>query len=317
VTEPEAAKEEESPTAFRSGFACIIGRPNVGKSTLTNALLGSHVAITSDKPQTTRHAIRGVLNGPSAQLVVVDTPGYHKPRTVLGRRLNDLVRATWSEVEMLIMCVPANQKIGPGDEFIAKQSAAAGRKTRIGVVTKTDLASPDQVAEQLVGLDQLGEKVGKPFDDLVPVSAADGANVQTLTDVLFSHLPPGPKMYPDDVITDEPDATLVGELIREAALQHMNDELPHSIAVVVEEMELRPGRPESDPLLDVVAFLFVERDSQKPIVIGKRGAGIRDIGTAARARIEALLGTKVFLDLKVKLAKDWQKDPKQLRRLGF
>jgi GTP-binding protein Era len=308
---------EPVPTEFRSGFACIIGRPNVGKSTLTNALLGSHVAITSDKPQTTRHAIRGVLNGPAAQLVVVDTPGYHKPRTVLGRRLNDLVRATWSEVEMLIMCVPANQKIGPGDEFIAKQSAAAGRKTRIGIVTKTDLASPDQVAEQLVALDRLGESVEKPFSDLVPVSAQDGTNIQTLTEVLFSHLPVGPKMYPDDVITDEPDSTLVGELIREAALKRMNDELPHSIAVVVEEMELRPGRPENDPLVDVIAFLFVERDSQKPIVIGKRGEGIREIGTAARTRIEALLGTKVFLDLKVKLAKDWQKDPKQLRRLGF
>lgn len=302
---------------FRSGFACIVGRPNVGKSTLTNEMLGRKIAITSSTPQTTRHTIRGIINGEYSQLVVVDTPGLHKPKTLLGKRLNHLVRATWAEVDELVMCVPADQKIGPGDTFIAKQTAGAGRKTRIAVVTKCDLASADTIAAQLIKIKELGDEVGQPWDDIVPVSAHDSYNVDRLRDLLLKHLPEGPQLYPEDVLTDEPEETMVAELIREAALARMSDELPHSIAVVVDDMSQREGRPADDPLIDIVAFLFVERDSQKPIVIGKRGAGIRDIGTTARKRIEALLGSKVYLDLRVKIAKDWQTNPKQMGRLGF
>ena len=302
---------------FRSGFACIVGRPNVGKSTLTNELLGQKVAITSSTPQTTRHTIRGIVNGDNAQLVVVDTPGLHKPKTLLGKRLNDLVRHTWAEVDELVMCVPADQKVGPGDSFIARQTAQAGRKTRIAVVTKTDLATPDMVAAQLLAMKKLGDDVGQPWDEIVPVSAIDAYNLDALRTVLLERLPEGPQLYPDDVLTDEPESTMVAEIIREVTLGRMKDELPHSIAVVVDDMTPREGRPEDDPLVDIVAFLYVERDSQKPIVIGRRGAGIRDIGTTARNRIEALLGTKVYLDLRVKIAKDWQTNPKQMGRLGF
>ena len=306
-----------SDPTFRSGFACIIGRPNVGKSTLTNELLGSKIAIVSDKPQTTRHTIRGIINGDGAQLVVVDTPGLHKPQTLLGKRLNHLVRTTWAEVDALVMCAPADQKIGPGDRFIARQAAESGMKTRIAVITKCDKASPDVVAAQLVAVKELGDSVGRPWDEVLPVSAVDSYNVDTLREILLERLPVGPQMYPEDTITDEPDSVMVAEIIREISLARMKDELPHSIAVVVDNIELRQGRPDDDPLIDITAFLFVERDSQKPIVLGRRGAGIREIGTAARMRIEALLGARVFLDLRVKVAKDWQRDPKQLGRLGF
>lgn len=306
-----------SDQTFRSGFACIIGRPNVGKSTLINEMLGTKIAIVSDKPQTTRHTIRGIINGDNTQLVVVDTPGLHKPQTLLGKRLNHLVRATWSEVDELVMCAPADQKIGPGDRFIARQVAESGMKKRIAVITKCDKASPDIVAAQLVAMKELGDEVGRPWDEVLPVSAVDSYNIKTLRQLLLGHLPVGPQMYPEGTITDEPDSTMVAEIIREISLARMKDELPHSIAVVVENIELRAGRPEDDPLIDITAFLFVERDSQKPIVLGRRGAGIREIGTSARQRIESLLGTRVFLDLRVKVAKDWQRDPKQLGRLGF
>ena len=297
-------------TEHRSGFACFVGRPNAGKSTLTNALVGSKVAITSDKPQTTRHTIRGIVHRPDAQLVIVDTPGLHRPRTLLGQRLNDLVRETWSEVDVVGFCVPADQKVGAGDKFIADELGKLPRRTPvIGVVTKTDLVPPDRVAEQLVALQGLLE-----FADLVPVSAVDGYQVGVLADLLIDRLPAGPPLYPDGELTDEPETTLVAELVREAALEGVRDELPHSIAVVVEEMKPREGR---DDLIDVYAELFVERASQKAIVLGVRGARLKQVGTTARKHIEALLGTKVYLDLHVKVAKDWQRDPKQLRRLGF
>ncbi len=307
----------QSAEDFRSGFACIVGRPNVGKSTLLNAMIGSHLAITSNRPQTTRHAIRGVVHTPAGQLVVIDTPGLHKPRTLLGKRLNDLVRATWGQVDVLVQCFPADQKVGPGDRLIAKESAAAHKGARVGVVTKTDLAAPDTVAQRLVEVQQLGQELGRPFDDLVPVSATAGAQVDVLTSVLVQLLPPGPPLYPEGQISEEPERVLVAELIRETALSGMTDELPHSIAVVVEDLQFREGRPADDPIMDITAFLFVERDSQKAIVIGARGAGIKRIGTDSRRRIEELLGTRVFLDLRVKIAKDWQRDPKQMNRLGF
>jgi GTP-binding protein Era len=298
------------PDDFRSGFACFVGRPNAGKSTLTNALIGQKIAITSSRPQTTRHAIRGILHRPDAQLVVVDTPGLHKPRTLLGSRLNDVVRETWAEVDVIGFCVPADQPVGRGDEFIAGElRSVAGRTPVLGIVTKTDLARPEQVAERLTQLTGLMD-----FAEVLPCSAVDGFQVGLLADLLVARLPEGPPLYPDGELTDEPEETLVAELVREAALEGVRDELPHSIAVVVEEMIPREDR---DDMLDVHATIFVERQSQKGIVIGKGGERLRAVGTAARRQIEALLGTKVYLDLHVTVAKDWQRDPRQLRKLGF
>ena len=302
---------------MRSGFACVVGRPNVGKSTLVNALVGQKIAITSERPQTTRHVIRGVVHRPEAQLVLVDTPGLHKPRTLLGKRLNDQVREAWAQVDVMVQCFPVNEKPGPGDRLIARESATANRGRRIAVVTKTDLAGSEQTGAQLLAVADLGEKSERDWDEIVPVSAANGDGLEILTELLLRDLPEGPALYPDGVITEEPEQSLVAEIIREVALAGMSDELPHSIAVVVEEMQQREGRPESDPLVDINAWLFVERDSQKAIVVGRRGEGIRRIGTESRKRIEALLGTRVFLDLRVKIAKDWQRDPKQMNRLGF
>jgi GTP-binding protein Era len=297
-------------TGHRSGFACFVGRPNAGKSTLTNALVGAKVAITSDKPQTTRHTIRGIVHRPDAQLVVVDTPGLHRPRTLLGQRLNDLVRDTWSEVDVIGFCVPADQKVGAGDAFIADELRKLPRRTPVlGIVTKTDLVAQERVAEQLLAVQQLLEQA-----ELVPVSAVDGYQLGVLADLLVARLPEGPALYPDGELTDEPETMLVAELIREAALEGVREELPHSIAVVVEEMAPREGR---DDLIDVHAELSVERPSQKAIVLGRGAERIKRVGTTARRHIEALLGTKVYLDLHVKVAKDWQRDPKQLRRLGF
>lgn len=296
-------------SGFRSGFACLVGRPNAGKSTLTNALVGSKVAITSDRPQTTRRTIRGIVHRDDAQLVVVDTPGLHRPRTMLGDHLNSLVRATLTEVDVIGFCVPADQKIGPGDRFIAAELAALeGRTPVVAVVTKTDRVSRQGVMEQLLAVSELGE-----WADVVPTSAKDGFQVDTLADVLVTHLPEGPVLYPDGELTDEPEEIMVAELVREAALEGVSEELPHSLAVVVDEIVPREG---SD-LLDVRVDLFVERDSQKAIVIGKGGSRLRDIGTKARTGIEALLGRRIYLDLHVRVAKNWQRDPKKLGRLGF
>ncbi|WP_395106990.1 GTPase Era [Actinomadura sp. SCN-SB] len=300
---------EKTAGGYRSGFACFIGRPNVGKSTLMNALVGTKVAITSSRPQTTRRAIRGIVHRPDAQLVVVDTPGLHKPRTLLGERLDSLVRSTLTEVDVIGFCVPADQPIGPGDRFIARELANVKKTPVLAIVTKTDLVPPERVAEQLAAVSELGD-----FADIVPCSARSGFQVELVGDLLIRHLPEGPPLYPEGDLTDEPEQILVAELIREAALEGVRDELPHSIAVVVDEMPPREGR---DDLIDVYAHLFVERPSQKGIIIGTKGARLRDVGTRARTQIEALLGTKVFLDLRVSVAKDWQRDPKQLRRLGF
>ena len=302
---------------FRSGFACFVGRPNVGKSTLTNALVGAKVAITSSRPQTTRHAVRGLVHLPAAQLVVVDTPGLHRPRTLLGQRLNDLVRSTWSEVDVIGVCLPADQRIGPGDRYLVTEVAKVRRRPTIGIATKADLVDSDRLAEHLTAIAALGEEVALTWRHIVPVSAASGHQVALLRDLLVAELPQGPALYPDGELTDEPEEVLVAELIREAALEDVRDELPHSIAVVVEEMARREDRPAEAPLLDVHATLFVERTSQKGIVIGAHGSRLKRIGSDARAQIERLLGTPVFLDLRVKVAKDWQRDPRQLRRLGF
>ncbi|MGI5160003.1 GTPase Era [Microbispora sp. CA-102843] len=296
-------------SGFRAGFACFVGRPNVGKSTLMNSLVGTKVAITSSKPQTTRRAIRGIVHRPDAQLVIVDTPGFHRPRTLLGERLDSLVLSTLTEVDVIGFCVPANEPIGKGDRFIVDKLAAVKKTPVVAVVTKCDLATREQVAHQLLAVSALAE-----FAEIVPVSAQGGEQLDVLADVLIKRLPESPPLYAGGELTDEPEQVLVAELIREAALEGVRDELPHSIAVVVEEMHPREGR---DDLLDVYAHMFVERPSQKAIVIGPGGTRLKDVGTRARQQIEALLGSRVYLDLRVKVAKEWQRDPKQLRRLGF
>ncbi|MGC4174940.1 GTPase Era [Demequina sp.] len=298
---------EHRSVDHRSGFVAFVGRPNAGKSTLMNALVGEKVAIMSSRPQTTRRAIRGIITRDDAQLVVVDTPGLHRPRTLLGERLNDLVRETFAEVDVIGFCLPADEKVGPGDKWIARELADA-RAPVVAIVTKVDKVSRDRVAAHLLDVSALGD-----FADIVPVSSVKDVQMDVLLDVLITRLPVGPALYPTGEVTDEPEDVRIAELIREAALEGVHDELPHSIAVVVEEMI----EPEDGGVLQIHAQLYVERDSQKGIIIGKGGTRLREVGATARGGIERLLGRKVFLDLHVKVAKDWQRDPKQMGRLGF
>ncbi len=294
---------------FRSGFATFVGRPNVGKSTLTNALVGEKIAITSEKPQTTRRAIRGILNRPTGQLVLVDTPGIHRPRTLLGERLNDLVEQVLGDVDVIGFCVPATEKVGPGDRRIAASLDGYPRSKKIAIVTKTDAASRDEITERLMEVDSLRED----WEAVIPLSALTREQLDVLTGEILARMPEGPALYPEGVVTDESEADRIAEIIREAALDGVRDELPHSIAVVVDDIAPREG---SD-LTDVHASIVVERDSQKAIIIGHKGSRLRDVGARARGGIEELLGTRVFLGLHVKVAKEWQRDPKQLGRLGF
>lgn len=309
------AEQPQGP-AYRAGFAALVGRPNAGKSTLTNALVGTKVAITSSKPQTTRHTIRGISTSADSQLVLVDTPGLHRPRTLLGERLNDLVRETLLDVDVVGFCLPADQRVGPGDQFIAAELAELRRTKRtpvVAIATKIDLVPRERLLAHLVAVDQLGD-----WAAVVPCSATSGAQVDDVRRVLAGLLPLSPPLYPLEARSDEPDEVMIAELVREAALEGVRDELPHSLAVVVEEVVPREGRPEgASPMLDVRVALYVERDSQKAIVIGKGGSRLREVGSTARAAIEELLGAKVYLDLHVKVAKDWQRDPKSLQRLGF
>ncbi len=301
------------PEDYRAGFACFVGRPNTGKSTLTNALVGEKVAITSAKPQTTRHTIRGVVHKDDHQLILIDTPGLHKPRTLLGSRLNDLVASTLGEVDVIGFCLPADEPIGPGDRYIASQLALLdGRTPIVALVTKVDRVPKDKIAEALLAVGELAD-----IADVVPVSAVEDFQVDTVDSVLAAHLPKSPPLYPDGDLTDEPEEKMIAELVREAALEGVRDELPHSLAVQVEEMYPREGRSEDNPLWNVHVNLYVERPSQKAIIIGKGGSRLKAIGSESRQGIERLLGTKVYLDLHVKVAKDWQRDPKQLGRLGF
>ena len=293
---------------MKSGLVALVGRPNVGKSTLLNALLGQKLAIVSDKPQTTRSAVRGVLHRPEGQIVLVDTPGLHKPRTLLGQRLNDLVRGTLAEVDLVLQLVDAVAGVGAGDRFLAGELAKVATP-RFCVVNKLDAASRAKVAAALQAAAGLGD-----YAEIVPVSARTGEQLDLLVELILRHLPEGRPLYPEGHTSDEPEQHLVAELIREKALAVVRDELPHSVAVLVEE--LGPD-PERDDLLVIRANLFVERASQKPIVLGKGGTGLRDIGRRAREELEALFGTKVYLDLRVKVAKEWQRDPRQLSRLGF
>jgi len=298
------AKAEE--TGFRSGFVAVVGRPNVGKSSLVNALVGGKVAITSDKPQTTRSAIRGILNVPGAQSVFVDTPGYHKPRTLLGARLNEVVRSAWSDVDLALLVVDGAAGIGRGDERVAQELSAASDLVYC-VVNKIDLLKRDGIAAALVAASGLGD-----FEEFVPVSSLSGEGTELLSELVLDRLPEGPMYYPPGTRTDQPPPVFVAELVREKLLSRTRDELPHSIAVVTEDYEER-----GDGLLEIRATVFVERDSQKGIVIGRQGATIRDAGTEARLETEALFGRKVFLDLRVKVEKDWQRLGHALQRLGF
>ncbi len=303
---------------IRSGFACFVGRPNAGKSTLTNALVGTKIVIASSKPQTTRHAVRGIVNRPDAQLVVIDTPGLHKPRTLLGERLNDLVRETWGEVDVVGVCLPANERVGPGDTYLVGELAKLPRRPLlVALATKSDLVSPSRMAEHLLKIASLEEELGIRWASIIPVSAVTDDQVDVVTDELIKLLPMGPRFYTEGEITDEPTETMIAELIREAALEGVRDELPHSLMVVVEEMGQRKGRDENHPLLEIFASMVVERDSQKGIVIGHQGQRLKEVGTAARKQITELVGMPVHLDLKVKVMKDWQRDPKLLNRLGF
>lgn len=302
----------------RSGFACFVGRPNAGKSTLTNAIIGEKIAITSNKPQTTRHVIRGVLTRPDAQLIVVDTPGLHRPRTLLGERLNDLVYETWAEVDVIGVCLPANQRIGPGDTFVVREIADLPKRPKlVALATKSDLVSPARMAEHLIKIQALEDELGIRWESIIPVSATTDDQVDIVIDQIVSLLPEGPPLYPANAITDESDEDRVAELIREAALEDVREELPHSIAVMVDEMQWREGTDEVKPLMKIFASIVVERDSQKGIIIGHQGERLRQLRMNARRHIQRMLGVPVRLDIKVKVMKEWQRDPKYLNRLGF
>ncbi|ROR67211.1 GTPase Era [Agrococcus jenensis] len=304
----DSGAQGQRDAAHRSGFVTFVGRPNAGKSTLMNAIVGEKIAITSSKPQTTRHAIRGVVHRDDAQLVIVDTPGMHKPRTLLGKRLNAVVQTTLGDVDVICLCVPANEPLGPGDRFIDQQLEGFPRAKKVAVVTKTDAASKQRVAEQLLAVTELRE-----WDAVVPLSSLRGTQLDVLVDTLVGLLPQGPPLYEAETTTEEPLDIRIAELIREAALEGVRDELPHSIMVTIDDIVRREDRE----LTDVYANLWVERDSQKGIVIGKGGSRLRQVGADARAEIERIVGTQVHLDLRVKIAKEWQGDPKQLGRFGF
>ena len=295
-------------TDYRAGFVSFVGRPNVGKSTLTNALVGEKVAITSSKPQTTRRAIRGIVHAPGGQLIVVDTPGMHRPRTLLGERLNSIVQDTLGEVDVIGFCMPANEKVGPGDKYINEQLDAFPRAKKVAIVTKIDTTSRPAVAEQLLAISAL-----RDWDAVIPISSTGRIQLDVLTTELIKLMPLSEPLYPADAVTDEDLESRIAELIREAVLEGVTDELPHSIAITIDQMEERDDKE----LLEIYANLFVERDSQKGIIIGHQGQRLQEVGARARVEIEKLVGHQVFLSLRVKVAKEWQRDARQLGRLGF
>lgn len=307
----EAAVPGVTPE-FRAGFVSFVGRPNVGKSTLTNALVGEKIAITSPKPQTTRRAIRGIVHRPDGQLIIVDTPGIHRPRTLLGERLNALVEATLGDVDVIGFCVPANEKLGPGDRFINERLDDFPRAKKVAILTKVDEASKGEIIDQLTRLGSLRE-----WDAVIPISSVTREQLDVLSEVLLGLMPTSPPLYEDETTTDEGEDDRIAELIREAALEGAREELPHSLAATVDDRELREGVDGAPDLLEIYASIYVERDSQKGIVIGKGGSRLRDVGERARREIEALLGQRVYLSLRVKVLKEWQRDPKALGRLGF
>ena len=298
--------------SFRSGFVAVIGRPNVGKTYLINAMVGEQIAITSFQPQTTRQVIRGIVTREHGQIVLVDTPGVHKPKTLLGERLNEMTRAAYSDVDVSMLCFPADEAVGPGDRLLATDIGAL-RCRKVAVLTKTDKAGKGEIMQRLLALQELATDCGFVWDHIVPVSSMAEENLDALTSVLIECLPEGPALYPDNEVTDASDVDRIRDLIRQAALERVREELPHSIAVEVDEWQVGEGKQRDT----IFASLIVERDSQKPILIGKGGAMIKEIGTTARLSLEKLLGKSVHLELKVKVLQEWQKDPKALKRLGF
>lgn len=299
---------------FRSGFVAIVGRPNTGKSTLVNALVGSKIAITSPHPNTTRHAIRGIVNRPDFQAIVVDTPGIHKPKTLLGHRLNAVVGESLDSVDVIIMCIPADEVSGSGDQFIIDEVNKHPRSKKIAVITKTDLVNKAELAQRLMGIVELAKDF--TWDEIIPVSAVIHDQIDLLSSLIGASLKPGPEFYPKDMVSDQPQEKWICELIREAALRDARQELPHSITVTIDEMSER-GEQDNRPFYDIHATIHIERDSQRAILLGHQGERLKDIGTRARADIERILSARVFLGLHIKVSKEWQKNPKLLERLGF
>ena len=296
---------------FKAGFIAIVGRPNTGKSTLVNALVGTKIVITSHHPNTTRNPIRGIINRDTFQMIVVDTPGMHKPKTALGTRLNSMVNENIDATDAVVLCLPANEDIGAGDEYIAKQ--IKGRQEVFLVVTKVDTVSKSELAAKLVSVTEFAKKVGQEKAEIIPISAKNLEQTDLLLDLLAKKLPLSPALYPTDINTDQVQELMFADLIREAAIEELYEELPHSVMVTIEEM----GERDNGKIFDISATLHVERDSQKGIIIGPQGSKLKAIGSIARKSIENIVGQQVFLQIHVKVSKEWQKDPKMLARLGF
>ncbi len=296
---------------FKAGFIAIVGRPNTGKSTLVNSLVGTKIVITSHHPNTTRNPIRGIINRDSFQMIVVDTPGMHKPKTALGTRLNSMVNENINSTDAVVLCLPANEDIGAGDEYIAKQ--IKGRQEVFLVVTKVDTVSKSELAAKLVLVTEFAQKVGQEKAEIIPISAKNLEQTDLLLDLLANKLPISPALYPTDINTDQVQELMFADLIREAAIEELYEELPHSVMVTIEEM----GERDNGKIFDISATLHVERDSQKGIIIGPQGSKLKAIGSTARKSIENIVGLQVFLQIHVKVSKEWQKDPKLLAKLGF
>ena len=296
---------------FRAGFVAIIGRPNTGKSTLVNALVGTKIVITSHHPNTTRNPIRGIINREDFQMIVVDTPGMHKPKTALGTRLNSMVNENISSTDSVLLCLPANEEIGAGDEYIARQ--IKGNQPIFFVITKTDAISKSELAVKLTKVNEFAIRLNLQKAEIIPVSAKNLDQTQLLLELLSKNLPESPALYPTDINTDQAEELMFADLIREAAIEELYEELPHSVMVTIEEM----GERENGKIFDISATLHVERDSQKGIIIGPQGSKLKAIGTLARKSIENLVGMQVFLQIHVKVSKEWQTDPKLLAKLGF
>ena len=297
-------------TDFRAGFVAIVGRPNVGKSTLVNALVGKKIVITSRHPNTTRNPIRGIITKDNYQIIVVDTPGVHKPKTLLGNRLNEMVAENIDGVDIAVLCLPVDESIGAGDEYVIRQIE---NSKIIIALTKVDLASKESIVAKLAEINEFTKKLSFNYEEVIPISAKKNQQIEILESEISKRLSVSPQLYPSEMDTDQANELIVSEFIREAAIEGTFQEVPHSIVVTIEELKKR----ENKDLIDVRATIHVERDSQKPMLIGKQGSKLKEVGTKARIEIENYLGSKIYLSLHVKVSKDWQKDPKSLAKFGF